>query len=136
MNRVGLASIILGVLIVCGRAPFLFVPHAALHRVRWLVDTNGRLRALGAFIVGLAAALVWAGGVEDTGLATVLTVLGWAMGAASVPLLLLFPGAYRSMVNTMLPGDASESMFLWRFAGLFGSTIGVLLIYFGVLASS
>ena len=81
----------------------------------------------------LGAAMVRAGASGDSGLATFLTVLGWGILGVSALLLVLFPAVYRAMANPFLPSDTS-GLFLWRFAGLAGALVGVVIIYFGALA--
>ncbi len=133
MSAVGIVTITLGVLVVCGRGALLVAPEATLGCFKETIASNGRLRTLGAFLVTLGAAMAWAGASEDSGLATFLTVFGWAIVGVSAMLLVLFPGVYRAIANPFLPSDTS-SLFLWRFAGLAGMGVGVLIIYFGVLA--
>ena len=60
-------------------------------------------------------------------------VLGLGLLGASA-LLVMFPGRYRAIANPVLPSDKSGSLFWWRVGGLAGTLIGVLIIYFGVLA--
>ncbi len=132
MSAVGIVTIALGVLMMCGRVPLLVAPEATLRWFKETIASNGRLRTLGAFPVTLGAAMVWAGVSEDSGLGTFLTVFGWGFLGASA-LLVLFPGVYRAIANPFMPSDTS-GLFLWRFAGLAGTVVGVLIIYFGVLA--
>ncbi len=134
MSAVGIVTILLGVLVVCGRAPLLVAPEATLRWFKETVASNGRLRTLGAVLVILGAAMAWAGASEDSGFATFLTVVGWGALGVSVLALVLFPGVYRAIADPFLPSDTSGSLFLWRFAGLAGMGVGVLIIYFGVLA--
>jgi hypothetical protein len=134
MSAVGIVTIALGVLVVCGRVTLLVAPVATL---RWFKETNapnGRLRTLGAFLVTLGAAMAWAGASEDSGLAVFLTIFGWGILGISALLLVLFPGVYRAIADPFLPSDTGGSLFLWRFRGLAGSLIGGLIIYFGALA--
>ncbi len=133
MSAVGIVTIALGVLMMCGRVPLLVAPEATLRWFKETIASNGRLRTLGAFPVTLGAAMVWAGASEDSGLGTFLTVFGWGFLGASA-LLVLFPGVYRAMANRFLPSDTSGSLFLWRFRGLAGTLVGMLVIYFGALA--
>ncbi len=134
MSAVGIVTIALGVLVVCGRGTLLVTPAATLRWFKETVASNGRLRTLGAFLVTLGAAMAWAGASEDSGLATFLTVFGWAFVGYSALVLVLVPGVYRAMANPFLPSDTSGSLFLWRFRGLAGALAGVLIIYFGALA--
>ncbi len=134
MSAVGIVTIALGVLGVCGRGPLLVAPAATLRWFKETVASNGRSRTLGAFLVTLGAVMAWAGASEDSGLATFLTVFGWGFLGTSVLVLVLFPGIYRAIANPFLPSDTSGSLFFWRFRGLAGTLVGVLIIYFGVLA--
>ncbi len=134
MSAVGIVSITLGVLFVGGRGTLLVAPAATLRWFKKTVASNQRLRTLGAFFVPLGTAMVWAGASEDSGLATFLTVFGWGFLGFSALVLVLFPGIYRAMANRFLPSDTSGSLFLWRFRGLAGTIVGVLIIYFGALA--
>jgi len=112
----------------------LVAPGATLRWFRETIASNGRLRTLGAFLVTLGAAMAWAGASEDSGLSTFLTVFGWGFLGISALVLVLFPGIYRAIANPFLPSGTSGSLFLWRFRGLAGTLVGVLVVYFGVLA--
>ncbi len=133
MSAAGIVTIALGVLVVFGRGALLVAPEPSLRWFKETIASNGRLRTLGAFLVTLGAAMAWAGASEDSGLATFLTIFGWGIVGISTLLLVLFPGAYRAIANPFLPSDTS-SLLLWRFAGLAGMAVGVLIIYFGALA--
>ncbi len=134
MSAVGVVTIALGVLVVGSRATLLVAPAATLRWFKETIASNGRLRTLGAFLVTLGAAMAWAGASEDSGLATFLTVFGWGFLGISALGLVLFPGIYRAIADRFLPSDTSGSLFLWRFRGLAGTLVGVLIVYFGVLA--
>ena len=134
MSAIGIVTIALGALVVCGRGALLVAPAATLQWFKKTTASNGRLRSLGAFFVTLGAVLAWAGASEDSGLATFLTIFGWGVLGYSALVLVLFPSIYRAMANAFLPSDTSGSLFLWRFRGLAGTLVGVLVIYFGALA--
>ena len=131
MNTVGIVTIALGVLVVCGRGTLLVAPAPTLRWLKETIASNARTRMLGAFAMALGAAMAWAGTSEDSGLATFLTVSGWVVLVISALALVLFPGIYRAMANAFLPSDTSGSLFLWRVRGLAGTLAGVLIIYFG-----
>ena len=78
--------------------------------------------------------MIWAGSSEDSGLADVLSFFGVLFAGMSTLLLLLFPSAYRTLVNSTMPEDTSGVLALLRFKGLTGIIGGVLFIYFGVRA--
>ncbi len=134
MSAVGIVTILLGVLVAGGRGLLLVAPAPTLRWFQETIASNARLRTFGAFMVILGAAMAWAGTSEDSGLATFLTIFGWAIVGVSALLLVLFPGVYRAIANPFLPSDSGGGLFLWRFAGLMGMAVGVLIIYFGVLA--
>jgi hypothetical protein len=134
MSKVGLVSIAVGVLSVCNRGLLLVAPGATLRWIKRMIETSSRIRVLGAVVLILGATMVWAGASEDSVLATVLSVFGWAMVAMGTLVMMLFPGVYRAMANAVLPSDPSGSLLLWRFRGLAGVIAGVLLMYYGVLA--
>jgi len=133
MSAVGIVTIALGVLGVCEGGGPLVAPEAYFGWLKETIASNARIRMLGAFVMALGGAMVWAGTSEDSGLATFLTVLGWVMLVISALVLVLFPGVYRTIANPFMPSDTSN-FFLWRCAGLASLPFGVFIIYFGVLA--
>ncbi len=141
MSAVGIVSIAVGVLGVCKGGLLLVVPAAFLTWFKRTFRTNGRVRALGAFVLALGATLIWAGASaseeQDTlraVLAFILFVLGLAVVGIAAPWFALFPGAFRALVNAIVPSDACGSLILWRMAGLARLILCVLLIYFGARA--
>jgi hypothetical protein len=96
--------------------------------------TNGGLRKLGTFVLLVGLTMIWAGSSEDSGLADVLSFVGFAFVGISTLLLLLFPSAYRVLVDSMIPEDTSGVLTFLRFKSITGIIIGVLFIYFGVCA--
>lgn len=134
MSEVGVMSIVVGVVVVCSRAALLVAPAATLRWFEGVIATNGRIRVLGAVVLTLGVAMVWAGASEQSGLATVLSVVGWAIVGISTLALVLFPAAYRAIAEAVLPPAAEADLIGWRFLGLLGVSIGGLLIYFGALA--
>ncbi len=133
MSAVGIVTIALGVLGVCESGGLLVAPEALFGWYKEAIASNARIRMLGAFVMALGGAMVWAGTSEDSGLATFLTVSGWVVLVSSALVLVLFPGVYRAIANPFMPSDTSN-FFLWRCAGLASVPVGVFIIYFGVLA--
>jgi len=121
---------------VCGRGALLVAPAATLHWFEGVIATNGGTRALGTFVLTLGAAMVWAGASEQSGLATVLSVVGWVVVGIGALALVLFPGVYRAIAEAVLPSaaDADADLIGWRVVGLLGVSIGGLLIYYGAVA--
>jgi hypothetical protein len=134
MSAVGVVSIAVGAIVVANRGLLLLAPAATLAWFKGIVETNGRIRALGAFVLALGATMAWAGASEESVLATILTVLGWLFVGVGTLALVLFPDVYRAVANAVLPRDPSRNLFLWRFRGLVGVVAGAVLIYYGALA--
>ena len=134
MTAVGVVSIGVGVLALCGRLATIVAPAANLRGFKRLIRTNGRMRVVGVVAVTLGATMVWAGASEESTLASVLSVVGWAIVVAGTLAGVVFPSAYRALVNKTLPSDASASLTLLRIRGLLGIIASVLLIYFGARA--
>ncbi len=134
MNAVGIVSIALGVLVVCVRGYSLVAPVPTLRWFRTMAHTNVGLRKLGTFVLLVGLTMIWAGSSEDSGLADVLSFVGFAFVGMSTLLLLLFPNAYRVLVDSMIPEDTSGVLTFLRFKSITGIIIGVLFIYFGVCA--
>ena len=134
MSEVGVVSIVLGVVVVCSRGALLVAPAATLRWFEGVIATNGRTLALGAVTLTCGASMAWAGSSEHNGLATILSVVGWAVVGISTLALVLFPAAYRAIAEAVLPTDTDEDLIGWRILGLAGVVVGGLLIYFGALA--
>ena len=134
MNAVGIVSIAFGVLMVCSRGYEFVAPAPILRWFRTVVSTNRGLRKLGMLVLVIGLTMIWAGSSEDSGLADVLSFVGFAFVGMSTLLLLLFPSAYRVLVDSMIPEDTSGVLTFLRFKSITGIIIGVLFIYFGVCA--
>lgn len=134
MSEIGVVSIVFGVVLVCSRGALLLAPAATLGWFERVIETDGRIRALGAVALMLGTPMVWAGASERSGLAMVLFVVGWVVIGSSTLALVLFPDAYRSIAEAVLPSDTDEDLIGWRLLGLLGVFIGGLLIYYGALA--
>ena len=134
MEPVGIVSIGLGVLVVCGRGFLVLAPGPTLRWFQRLISSDGRTRIAGAFLGSLGALMAWVGHSDDSDLAGVLSFVGWVFVAGSTLLLVLFPGAYRALAREFLPSDPSGRLVGWRIKGLIGVIVGALFIYFGALA--
>ena len=136
MNEVGAMSILLGIVVVCSRGALLVAPAATLRWFAAAIGTNSGSRVFGALGLALGASMAWAGAGEDSGLATILSVVGWASVGISAVALVLFPAIYRAIVEAVLPSDIDTDVNLsgWRVLGLAGVVVGGLFIYFGALA--
>lgn len=123
-------SIALGVLVICSRSFAFVAPVPTLRWFRAMVGRNRGIRKLGALVLAVGLTLIWAGSLEDSGLTNALYFVGFAFAGISTLLLLLFPSAYRAMVNSTMPEDTSGVLAFLRFKGLTGIIIGILFIYF------
>jgi hypothetical protein len=133
VSALGIVSIVVGVIMLCSRGALLVAPRATLRWFGWMIETNGRTRALGAVVLALGAVMAWAGAGADGGLATLLYVVGWVVAVFGTFGLLVFPSVYRSIGEALLPSDG-EDLTGWRGIGLVGVVIGAALIYYGALA--
>jgi hypothetical protein len=134
MSRVGIVTIALGFLALGVRGVLLVTPAAALAWFKNAISTTGRVRVFGLVLSVLGLAMIWGGASDDSLLAYLLSLGGWASTVFSVLALVLFPGVYQSMANTLVPADLSEDLTMWRIGGVLGVMAGVAIIYFGVLA--
>ncbi|MBN4046874.1 hypothetical protein JYT90_00995 [bacterium AH-315-P07] len=134
MNAVGFVSIVVGAIFLVSRVSALVAPGKMLTWFRTIIRTNRGVRTVGAPILVLGLTMIGVGYPQDSGLATVLFYVGIIFVGMSTFLLLLFPGIYRSMVESMMPEDTEGVMIFIRYKGLSGIVIGGLFIYFGALA--
>ena len=134
MSAVGIVTITLGLLVVFARGgPLVVAPAAYLRLVRELLQTNNRTWILGAVLLGICAAMVWAGTTDDSVLAGFL-MLGGMSGIAVGTALMILPGVFRRFVTAFLPAVEEERLPGWRVFGIAVTSAGFLLVYFGVLA--
>jgi hypothetical protein len=134
MSGVGIASIVLGVIVVCGRLPMVVAPAPTLRWFRRLVSSDSRIRILGACFAPLGAAMVWVGDPADGDLSGVVMFLGFWILGGSLLLLIVFPAAYRSLIEGFMPQEPEGRLIGWRLTGLAGVAIGVILIIAGMRA--
>ena len=122
---------------------FVFVaPTALLHWFKGTATTNGRIRTFGAFMLGVAMILIWAGASEEgsfdlngqSTLAFILSLIGWVWVVVMTTGLVLFPGFYRAIIHTFVPSELSGSLIGWRLLGLVRIAISAPFVYFGALA--
>ena len=125
MSAVGIVTIALGVLGVCGSGGLLVAPEAYFGWLKETIASNARIRMLGAFVMALGGAVVWASTSEDSVLGIFLTIYGWVCLAFSAPLMVLFPGVYLAIVKTLVPSEPSGNLTLWRLRGLAGVVAGL-----------
>ena len=134
MEPVGIVSIVVGALAVCTRVPLVVAPRPTLRWWKGTLGTNGRVRVLGAAMLPLLAAMVWAGSPSETGLEGFLFLVGLGGFAVVALLLVPFPGVFRALFEAIVPDDLQGSLIGWRMVALAVVVGGVFLIYLGVLA--
>ena len=134
MEPVGITTIVLGALLICTRAPLVVAPGPTLRWWRMVFEKNSRVRILGAAMLPLTVAMIWAGSPAHSDLASVVLLLGLVWLAVSAPVLLPFPGLLRALANAILPADLSGRLLGWRIVGLAGVLVGGFVIYVGALA--
>ncbi len=133
MSSVGIVGIGVGLLLASMRGPLVVAPAAWLRWFRWQIETNRRTRIFGGFVLMVVAGMVWAGTTEDSLLAVVLRLWGLG-GLVIVPLLVIFPGAFRTFASGFLPAAEEERLPGWRVLGMLNVVGRLLLVYVGVLA--
>ena len=134
MSGVGIASIVLGVIVVCGRLPFVVSPAPILRWLRRLVASDSRIRVLGACFVPPGVAMVWVGNRADGELAGVVMFVGlWILGWDFL-LFIAFPAGYRFLIERLVPQEPEGSFIGWRLVGLASVAVGVIFIIAGMRA--
>ena len=132
-GSVGFVSIAFGTILVLSRGAMLVAPGATSGWFRHVIGTTRRTRIFGACVVlVLAAPMVWAGASEDTGIATLLFVLGIFIVAVTIPMLVVFPRAYMDLAAMFLPAEDDSDFVGWRLLGLVGVVIGGAFILAGL----
>ncbi len=134
MSTAGMVAMFLGVLIVCSRGPLLLIPATTLRWFSEAIKIEGRTRGFGAIVVLIAVPMLWSGMSENTGLASVLFIMGIFLLVVAIPALVLFPNVYMSLANSFIPEDLSGNLFGWRILGLVGVIIGFAIFMFGMSA--
>ena len=131
MDYLSVFCIVLGVLVVVTRAPFVVSPLGSLNAFRKIFATPFRLRIMGVILGGFAAAIAWLPLGEG-----LLPLLGWAYGwvviFAAVGCL-FFPQRAQDVVFVVY--DCVEEVLKaagLRVAGALGVAVGAGLIYLGL----
>ncbi len=132
MSLAGLVTICLGVLVVLSRGVMLVAPAISLGWFQAAVKTQQRTRTLGVVALLLAFAMIWPSFSEESGLATVLFILGIFLLFVIVLGLFVFPGFIMGIANPITPHRTAESLARWRIVGLFGMMMGVFIIFIGL----
>ena len=134
MNIIGITSILFGMLIIIGRGILMVAPATTLFGFRIMIQTKIRTRILGLCILPLGPLMIWAVYSGNSTLAEILMVIGWIITAMALFLLVIFPKVYMTICEAFLPSETITDFAGWRLLGLMGVAIGILFVYFGVLA--
>jgi hypothetical protein len=134
MSAVGIASIIFGGVVVCGRLFLVVVPAASLRWFARLIESNRSLRILGVSLLPSGGALAWAGSTGDSTLALIVSIIGWWIMVVGTFLLIIFPAAYRELASEFMPSDEGGPLLGWRLMGILGMIVGLAFVYYGALA--
>ena len=129
MNSMGLLSIIVGIIIIALRGPFIFAPKTAMEfSSKKLTSTNNRIRLLGLLVLAFSILLIIIGLKSGIYLEKVIVVFGFIIGIFSIFLFLLFPGNYKQIIDVISNFDS----LALRAIGVLGTAVGVFFIIQGI----
>ncbi len=128
MSDLAWTSMAAGSLILLVRAPLLLAPEATLGLYRALLETDVRIRLLGACTAPIGLALIL-GAHGSSGLTgSAISALGWFTLGAALSGMILMPRRYRIVAEVMM-----DSFYDLRHQiGAVAIAIGMLLIVLGV----
>jgi len=121
--------VLLGIFFIVSRGPFAIWPSATRDFYHRLLNTNLRVRVFGLIFLPLSAAMILVNQGKPGNAAVILTGLGYLFICIVVLFLLIIPGAYRFIANTVLEG--MDTVIL-RGVGVMSLVIGTLLVYAGL----
>ena len=127
MNNLAIVSIIIGILLIVGRAPLIFAPAATLRIIRKIVNKKSNLRLLGIPTSLLGVAMITSS--LDTNQPFTLIIL--------IPgCLIVLAGLSEIFITSFIQRIAiyiwSMSKMKARVLGLFSVVLGVGFIYLGL----
>lgn len=131
MSEVGIASVLLGCLIIALRGGLLVAPSATAELYLRAVETLMRVRVMGALFAVLGVGCVRASEAGAGVMATVIGLVGWLLVFGGA-FLVIFPAPYRRLAQVLM--EALDVLAL-RAIGALGVVIGVLFVYFGLAAA-
>ena len=130
MNRLSVISIIIGIVAIVFRTPFIFTPEAAMkYFSEKVVSNNNRIRLFCLFLLVLGLAMIFAARESGLVIGKIIVVWGIFIAFISIVLMLIFPGAYRQIINYFSTVDSS----VLRAIGFLGVAIGAIFLYFGLV---
>ncbi len=131
MDPLSILCVLLGTLIIAGRAPMVFAPAAVLRFNKKLLSTDARTRGFAVVLTPLAVAVI-ALPLGEGAVAGFLRVVGWVWAAAAL-WVLASPGSFRRLVGGVLDYfESSVDEAVVRMIAAVAVAIGVALIYFGI----
>lgn len=130
MDTLSIVCVVLGVLILVGRAPMLFAPVAYLRFLEELTSTNQRIRGLAVAFTPFVVALL-ALPLGDGAVAGLLRFLGLLWAAVTLWMLAI-PASYRKLVVAVLEAMSSSGEGGIRMIGVVAVGFGIAVIYFGI----
>jgi uncharacterized protein YjeT (DUF2065 family) len=128
MSPLALVLVVIGLLIATTRAPFIFAPERTRSLYLSMMGTDGRMRSLGILIIVTGAAMVWAGSMETSLLATIVYDIGLLILAIAAFMIAL-PAPTRRLATSAW-GGFSTSML--RALGLSAVVAGLALSAYGL----
>ena len=128
MDSVSIASVVLGVILIVTRAPFVIAPAAGIRFFRRMIQSDTGGRVLGLFVGLLGAGGLWASWSPESGLAVTIAFIACVATLACV-WLLIAPAGYRALFDSFVEsaGDGETTRVL---TGI-GVLVGMLFVHLG-----
>ena len=129
MNKLAIASVVLGIIVIALRGPMIFSPDAVIKPFKMLIESKTRLRIMGLVIISFGLALIFAAWGVDHTAARVILGLGCLVVLIPLFFMVIFPSIYSLIADILL--DLNPMFF--RVIGVLGVGVGILFIYLGLV---
>ena len=126
MTQLAVVSVVAGIVVIAARAPLAIAPVASSTGIRWLIDSDARIRVAGGIFGAIGLAMILAANASDHDAAWAILYGGWAWAAAGI-LLVAAPSVYRDIAQRVL-----KDSWRMRVLGAIGALFGVLVVYLGI----
>ena len=126
MSNLALVSVVVGLVIIAARAPLAVAPSASSRNIRWMIETDARIRVAGGFFGGIGLAMILAASSSDHDAAWAILLGGWAWVAAGL-VLVGNPPFYRDLGQRLL-----QNSWRMRAMGTIGALFGSFVLYLGI----
>ena len=126
MTQLALVSVVAGVVIIAARAPLTIAPGAASRGIRWLIDSDARIRLAGGIFGAVGLAMILTANASDHDAAWVIQIGGWAWAIAAL-VLVGIPSFYRDIAKWVL-----WNSWRMRALGAIGALFGAFVVYLGI----